>query len=82
MDVSNQQEPGGEELVATVVMNTGLPANLMEKELNTIIESSGQSSADLTIEGLRAAMIAYLESIHQDMMETDAENPAAPVSTD
>lgn len=55
----------GERLVQTVVSLTDLPEPLIGEEMANILEASGHSSENLTIEELRAAMLAYLEALHQ-----------------
>jgi hypothetical protein len=60
---------GGEKLLNTVASLTGLPAPLVHEELGQILELSGQDSANLTLEELRSAMLAYLEKIQDSMVE-------------
>jgi hypothetical protein len=72
MDVSDrdnafQVEQEGQELIETVVSLTGLPAPLMQKELQTILETAGQNTSDLTLDDLRAAMLTYLESLQAEL---------------
>ena len=55
----------GERLVQTVVSLTDLPETLIGEEMAHILEASGHSSQNLTIEELRASMLAYLEALHQ-----------------
>jgi hypothetical protein len=67
MMVSKNKEPGGQELIEAVVSATGLPGNLVEDELQTIIRNTGHAPTDLTLDKLREAMIAYLESTYKDL---------------
>jgi hypothetical protein len=75
MDVSDRQNQvietnlGGKELLETVVSLTGLPEELMQKELIRILESSGQDSTNLTLDDLRFALLAYLEQLDAGMPE-------------
>jgi hypothetical protein len=67
--LKSQEEPGGEELIQQVVSLTGLPGAMVHKELNQILELSGQDSQALTLEQLRAAMLAYLESLQAELAD-------------
>ncbi|MCM2276544.1 MAG: hypothetical protein NDJ89_00525 [Oligoflexia bacterium] len=78
MDVSNhaqknRPEPDGQELIETVVSLTGLPQPLMEQELGEILEGAGISSNTCTLEQLRSAMLAYLESIQEAVQASCVE---------
>ena len=68
--------PSGEELFSTVVKLTGLPEEQMTEELSQILENKGCSSHSMTIEDLRTAVLAYLESLHHEFGET--LSPDAP----
>lgn len=73
MDVSNQADmtvPDGKALVEAVAELTGLPSDLAQQELGQIIESAGHSEGTLTLEQLREAMIAYLESLQAELVES------------
>jgi hypothetical protein len=85
MDVSNQNKlqaealssgqasgQSGPELVDAVVNFTGLPETLVGKELGSILESAGHSPDTLTLDQLRAAMVAYLESTLNDLEACEA----------
>lgn len=68
MDVLDRKfGSGGHELIETVVSLSGIPAPLMERELEKILETSGHAPADLTLEGLRAALLAYMETLSPEM---------------
>ena len=79
MDVSDQAKktmpagqtmtPGGRELLEKVAELTGLPEDLAQEELGQIIESAGHSEGTLTLDQLREAMIAYLESLQEELQE-------------
>jgi hypothetical protein len=53
----------GETLVRTLVSLSDLPQPLAQKEVNTILEFSGQEAENLTLDQLREAMLTYLEEI-------------------
>ena len=79
MEVSNQEmEPGGEELIQTVVNLSGLPESLAQNEMDRILELSGQNSNNLTLDQLRQAMIAYLESMHEEFAASEANLVSVP----
>ncbi len=68
MEVSNKKtEPCGQELIETVVAQSGLPDLIIRSELNEIIDQSAHVPDELTLEQLRAAMINYLEKINEDL---------------
>ena len=77
MEVSNLEKPAGQDLLQTVVNLTGLPENLISKELDEILEMSDASASKgkeaLTLEDLRAAMLAYLESIGPELTDDFTE---------
>ena len=76
MDVSNHEvEPDGQALIQMVVSLTGLPEEPIRGELNQILEKSGHDSKNLTLEQLRIALAAYLESIQADLLEEKVEIP-------
>jgi len=60
-------EKAGLELIQTLVAATGLPPDLIEKELQRILRGSGHTGENLTLEQLRVAMAAYLDSIRADL---------------
>lgn len=70
MDVSNYKTNScGQELIETVITMTGLPEPLIRTELDQIIENAGQNAGELTLEQLREAMVAYLESLQAALIE-------------
>ena len=67
MDVSENNELEGQKLLDTVASLTGLPTSPAHEELKTILESTGQTSGEVTLESLRAAMLEYLQTLNADM---------------
>ena len=67
----------GNELVRTLLSSTGLPESLVGEEFGTILESTGHSASTLTLEQLRAAMLAYLETTFASDASEDCEEAAA-----
>lgn len=78
MDISKQQqEPDGEALISKVVAASGLPQELVSSELQAIVETAGHEPESLTLEQLRSAMLAYLESINESVTAgEDSESSA------
>lgn len=69
--VTTTENAQGPALIDQVVRLTGLPENWVHEELDEILTTSGQPSEELTLDGLRAAMLAYLESL-QETFESEA----------
>lgn len=68
MEVSESQtDPDGHELIETVASLTGLPEPWVLKELDHILEQSGQNPGELTLDQLRESLVLYLESIQADL---------------
>ena len=63
----NVSGPNGKTLIQTVVSLTELPEPLVHHEMNEILMQSGHESEVLTLAELRAAMLSYLEAIHEEM---------------
>ena len=75
MDVSKSEKLDGEKLVQAVVSLSGLPERDAHDELDRILQLSGTSTGELTLDGLRAAMLAYLETLAESMpADSDADN--------
>lgn len=71
MEVSENEskkamEPGGPELIETVVSLTGLPEPLMHLELERILGGAGHNKQDVTLDQLRQALAIYLEMTMKD----------------
>lgn len=73
MEVSKGNQPGGTVLLDQVVSLTGLPEKEVQAELCQIIEEAGMSSSSLTLDQLRAAMVAYLESLQAEFLDQPDE---------
>jgi hypothetical protein len=79
MDVSDREVPvnpagaceGGKELISTVVSLTGLPEDLVARELEGILVRAGCKPESLTLDDLRIALMAYLDSMHNDLADED-----------
>ncbi|MFL5815635.1 MAG: hypothetical protein ACJ763_18840 [Bdellovibrionia bacterium] len=62
----------GENLIQTLVALTGLPEGMANAEMNQILELSGhepEKRSDITLDELRAALIAYLEALEPTCSE-------------
>ena len=51
----------GEDLVNILVSATGLPENVMKKEVSQLISQSGKTEGQLSLEDLREIMVKYLQ---------------------
>lgn len=68
MDVSNfELELNGQELIQKVIELTGLPDDLVRKELNQILEDQGTEANELTMQNLREALAAHLEALGSEI---------------
>jgi hypothetical protein len=70
-DTAEQGQLEGENLIQTLVALTGLPEGMANAEMNQILQLSGQEEkrSDITLEELRAALIAYLEALEPTCSE-------------
>ncbi len=71
----------GHALVSEVVQHTGISGSLIESELTSIIETAGHETSTLTLDQLRAAMLAYLETLNVDMAEEEEEAARSEVGS-
>jgi hypothetical protein len=70
MEVSETDlDLGGHDLIETLVCLTGLPEGMARKELDTILEQSGNNSQHLTLQQLREALVTYLETLQPDFLD-------------
>jgi hypothetical protein len=53
----------GNEVFKSVVQATGLPGDLVEKELETLLIKRGLNSEELSLEDLRATLSEYLKEV-------------------
>jgi hypothetical protein len=87
MEVLNREElslvtgPNGKSLIQAVVSLTELPEPLVHQEMSEILQRAGQESEVLTLEQLRAAMLSYLEAIHEEMGFEDQDGVEAAAKT-
>jgi hypothetical protein len=75
MDVPNQPEStelGGAELISTLVTLTGLPETWIRRELDGILSKAGCQRENLTLDELRMALMAFLETMQDDLVEQDS----------
>lgn len=64
-------DTGGHELIQTIVSLTGIPEILMRKELDQILDSSGQDPQNLTLDQLRLALVAHLEALQAEFVDSE-----------
>jgi hypothetical protein len=68
MEVSNREFEAGEELIQKLVSLTGLPVDPVRAELEEILKVSGHTStAELSMDDLRAALLVYLDAVQDDL---------------
>jgi hypothetical protein len=68
----NMEELEGEDLIQTLVSLTGLPEGMANDEMDQILQLSGhqpEKRSDITLDELRAALIAYLEALEPTCSE-------------
>lgn len=53
----------GAKIFETVCEATGLPQELIQKELKTLLETEGMSSDEVTVEELRSVLAKYLQEV-------------------
>lgn len=53
----------GKDLLDTMVAQTDLPKELLEKELNSLLSAAQISASDLNLESLRKLMANYLQDV-------------------
>ncbi len=78
MDVPEQMQPSGQELIQKLVTLTGLPEPLVNQELEQILGPTSHQTNELTLEELRAAMIQYLEHCQAEFEKEEAALGSAP----
>ncbi len=66
----------GPDLLNQVVTLTGLPNDLVELELLKILETQGCKEETLTLDELRVALLAYLESMKGDLCDPEKHDDA------
>jgi hypothetical protein len=67
----------GESLFEKVVSATGLPEDLVSKELKTLLEKSGHSSESVSLDELREVLANLLQDV---LLETKEEIEGANIS--
>lgn len=63
----------GQGLLEEVASLTGLPQEWMQTELHRIVTASGHQPSELTLDELRASMLAYLEQMMDQIPAEDEE---------
>jgi hypothetical protein len=72
MDVSNREGPDGSQLIDVLVSLTGIPAPLMQQELEKILQFTGREAENLTLDELRSALASYLENVQNDLFTEES----------
>lgn len=66
----------GEQLIEQLVQLTGIPSQIIRKELNVILEKRNYDFGKLTVEQLRVVVAAYLREIMGGMLDSNEPPPA------
>jgi hypothetical protein len=66
-ETKSEGKGNSSELLSEVASLTGLPVDWVHSELTQIVEKSGHAPAELTLDELRASMLAYLEEMNKEM---------------
>lgn len=53
----------GKELLELLASQTGLPQNLIERELKALLHKHGKDSSKATIEDIRELLVDYLQEV-------------------
>jgi|GEM_PF-2559930 len=72
MDVPEQMQPCGQELIQKLITLTGLPEPMVNQELEQILGPTSEQKNELTLDELRAAMIQYLEHCQTEFEKEEA----------
>jgi hypothetical protein len=70
----NEKEQAGQELIETLATLSGLPREVIQSELCRILEDSGHDLESVTLDGLRGALVQYLETIQQGLQLEEASS--------
>lgn len=80
MDVS-QESMNGTELLETFILMTGLPEDLARTEVARMLKKAGCDPESLTLDGLRQAMMLYLEEMSAaEPLSPDVAESALPLA--
>lgn len=72
-DLENtESESKDSELLTEVASLTGLPVDWVQSELTQIVKKSGHAPNELTLDELRASMLAYLEEMNREMSSQES----------
>ena len=71
--VVHETDLEGQKLLDAVAFATGLPENVAEEAIGSLLSQYGQESDSLTMDQLRAVMLQFLEEINNDVMMSEAE---------
>ncbi len=61
----------GDALVETIIAHTGLPKELITRELISVLKRHGVDSRNVTLAQLRQAMAEYLANVQSDILRDD-----------
>lgn len=53
----------GEQLIEELSLGTGLPQEMIRRELEQLIQMAGKEAGDITLEDIRKIMASYLQDV-------------------
>ena len=59
----------GEDVLKEVVQMTGLPADYLHSEINTLLGTECEDVKDLSLDQLRKVLLNYLETLNDEMTQ-------------
>jgi hypothetical protein len=63
----------GAAVLKEVVQMTGLPETYLDSEISQFLGTATESVNDLTLDQLRSVLLNYLETVNEEMTQTEAE---------
>lgn len=67
----------GQELIDQMCTATGLPGDLIQKELITLMNKAGKNPDDISMSDLRAVIVEYLQEVLLEAKDTFSEQTEA-----
>jgi hypothetical protein len=67
--MEKEQGCSGEDVLNEVVQLTGLPADYLHAEINSLLGTECESVKDLSLDQLRKVLLNYLETLNDEMTQ-------------
>jgi hypothetical protein len=64
-------QPDGAAVLQEVVQMTGLPEDVLGREIAQLLGTPGEGVSQLTLDQLRSVLLSYLDTINDEMSESD-----------